>query len=71
MKVRCPESNGKYEDFFKIEKEHVHKKSFLYIVDSCNQIEKYINNTKRLHNAINYFTPEDILLNMPDERRKK
>ena len=62
--VNYPQSNGKIERFHKtIKKEHVRKKSFLSLHDARGQMDKYIEfyNKKRLHSAIGYVTPEDVL----------
>jgi transposase InsO family protein len=72
--VRYPESNGKIERFFQTaKKEHIRKKSFLSLVDARRQMAAYIHyyNTKRLHSAINYLTPEDMLLRRAEQRLKE
>ena len=49
------------------------KRSFLSIEDARKQMARYIHyyNTKRLHSAINYLTPEDMLLGRGEERLKE
>jgi len=72
--VRYPERNGKRERFFQTTKrEHIRKKSFLSIDDARKQMARYIHyyNAKRLHSAINYLTPEDVLLGRAEERLKE
>lgn len=62
--IRYPESNGKKERFYQtLKKEHVRKISFLSFEDAKIRIANYIDyyNTERLHSAIDFLTPEDIL----------
>jgi len=69
--VRYPESNGKKERFYQtLKREHVRKRSFLSIEDARSQISDYITyyNRKRLHSAINYLTPEDMLMGRAKKR---
>jgi len=65
-----PQSNGKLERFFKsIKIECIRTKSFLSISDARKQIDQYIwyYNNKRLHSAIFYLTPYDMLIGKKDE----
>ena len=69
--VRYPESNGKKERFYQtLKSEHVRKRSFLSFEDARSQISDYISyyNKKRLHSAINYLTPEDMLMGRAEKR---
>lgn len=69
--VGYPQSNGKIERFHgTLEAECLHKHSVLDLTDVRRQIGRYIvyYNTRRLHSAINYLTPEDRLLGREKER---
>jgi putative transposase len=73
-----PQSNGKIERFFKTAKEEcIRRNSFLSIDDSRRIIGRYIDeyNHKRLHSAIDYVTPYDMLMGRKEkileERKKK
>jgi putative transposase len=73
-----PQSNGKIERFFKTAKEEcIRRNSFLSIDDSRRIIGRYIDqyNYKRLHSAIDYVTPYDMLMGRKEkileERKKK
>jgi putative transposase len=69
--VAYPQSNGKLERFHGIIKsEEIRKKSYLSIEDARSHIAGYIDyyNTKRLHSAIYYLTPQDVLLGRVKER---
>mgnify|MGYP001023996674 FL=1 len=71
--VAYPQSNGKIERFNKtIKNECLTKESFIDFDDATKQISSYINfyNTKRLHSAISYLTPEDVFLGREKERIK-
>lgn len=71
--VAHPQSNGKLERFHgTIKQESVRKKSYVSIEDAREQIDDYTNyyNTKRLHSAIYYLTPEDVLLGRTEDRLK-
>jgi len=66
-----PQSNGKLERFHgTIKQEAIRKSSYISLEDARRQIEKYIShyNTKRLHSAIYYLTPEDILQGRTKQR---
>lgn len=63
--VRYPQSNGKIERFHRtLKNECLSKQSLIDLNDARKQIAIYIENynTKRLHSALNYLTPEDYLL---------
>lgn len=71
--VGYPQSNGKQERFFgTIKQEEIRVNSYLDIEDARRKIADYIEyyNTKRLHSAIYYLTPEDILEGRMKERIK-
>jgi len=62
--VAYPQSNGKLERFHgTIKREAIRKSSYLSIEDARERIAFYIDyyNTERLHSAIYYLTPEDVL----------
>lgn len=66
-----PQSNGKLERFFgTIKREHIRKQSYLSITDAKAHIARYIEyyNTTRLHSAIYYLTPEDVLKGRVEEK---
>jgi putative transposase len=76
--VGYPESNGKIERFFKTAKEEcIRRNSFLSIDDARKIIDRYIDqyNYERLHSAIDYVTPYDMLTGKKEqileERKKK
>ncbi len=69
-----PQSNGKLERFYRtIKSEQIRKNSYLSLADARKQIEQYIiyYNTIRLHSAIFYLTPEDVLLGCTEQRLKQ
>jgi transposase InsO family protein len=69
--VNYPQSNGKIERYHRtIHEECLSKKSLLDLSDARKQVDDYVNfyNTKRLHSALFYLTPEDFLLNRINER---
>lgn len=69
--VAYPQSNGKIERFHRsINNECLKTKSFIDLEDAKQQINNYINfyNTKRLHSALFYLTPEDFLLGRVTEK---
>ncbi|MCX6159136.1 MAG: transposase [Ignavibacteriae bacterium] len=69
-----PQSNGKIERFHRtITTECIRKKSMLDLNDARNQISNYIEfyNTKRLHSALNYLTPEDYVKGRKDDKLKE
>lgn len=73
-----PQSNGKLERFHgTIKKEEIRKNSYLSLEDARKHIAAFIEhyNKRRLHGAIYYLTPEDVLLDRTkqrlDERQKK
>lgn len=66
-----PQSNGKIERYHRtISEECIRTTSFIDLADAKFQIAEYIAfyNTKRLHSAIYYLTPEDILEGRMNER---
>jgi putative transposase len=69
--VNHPQSNGKIERFHRsISEECLRVVSFLTISDARRQIAEYIEyyNTKRLHSAIHFLTPEEMLTGKSAER---
>jgi putative transposase len=71
--VAYPQSNGKIERFNKtIKNECLTTRSFLDFDDATKQIKSYIDfyNTKRLHSALLYLTPEDYFLCRDKDRIK-
>jgi Transposase and inactivated derivatives len=69
--VRYPQSNGKIERFHRtLKDECLSKQSLIDLNDARQQIDRYIEkyNTKRLHSALNYLTPEDYLLGRVESR---
>jgi transposase InsO family protein len=59
-----PQSNGKLERFHRtIKTEEIRQQSYLSLMDARKQIAQYIEyyNTVRLHSAIHYLTPADVL----------
>jgi len=69
--VRYPQSNGKIERFHRtLKDECLSKQSLIDLDDARQQIDRYIEkyNTKRLHSALNYLTPEDYLLGRVEAR---
>lgn len=62
--IAYPQSNGKLERFHgTIKTESIRKSSYLSIKDAREHIAAYIDyyNTERLHSAIYYLTPEDVM----------
>ncbi|MGC8596132.1 MAG: transposase, partial [Candidatus Kryptoniota bacterium] len=62
--VGYPQSNGKIERFHEsISQECLRKRSLIDIEDARKQVAEYIEyyNTRRLHSALYYLTPEDYL----------
>jgi transposase InsO family protein len=71
--IAYPQSNGKIERFHKtIHEECLSKRSMIDIDDARRQINNYIEfyNTKRLHSALYYLTPNDFLLGKVSEKLK-
>jgi transposase InsO family protein len=69
--INYPQSNGKLERFFgTIKREQIRKNSYLSIDDAKVHIAEYIEyyNTTRLHSAIFYLTPEDVLKGRVEEK---
>ncbi len=76
--IRYPQSNGKIERFHKtISNECLRTQSFLDLDDARRRIAAYIHsyNTQRLHSAIHFLTPHDVLtgrmMERLDERKQK
>lgn len=70
ISVGYPQSNGKLERFFGTAKrECIRRSSFLSIEDARRIIDEFIAyyNNKRLHSAIDYVAPLDMLLGRKDE----
>jgi len=70
ISVGYPQSNGKLERFFGTAKrECIRRSSFLSIEDARKIIDRFIEyyNNKRLHSAIDYVAPMDILCGRKDE----
>lgn len=66
-----PQSNGKLERLHgTLKQEEIRKNSYLSIDDARNRIKSYVDyyNTERLHSAIAYLTPEDVLKNRTEKR---
>ena len=73
-----PQSNGKIERFYRTCKnELIRRQSFLSLDDLKKQLSQYIDryNGHRLHSAIGYITPKDMILGRKEEifkeRREK
>lgn len=74
ISVGYPQSNGKLERFFgTIKRECIRKQSFLSIADARKIIDQFIEyyNNQRLHSAIDYVAPLDILLGRKEEILKR
>ncbi len=74
ISVGYPQSNGKLERFFGTAKrECIRRNSFLSIKDARKIIDQFIEyyNNKRLHSAIDYVAPLDILLGRKEEILKR
>ncbi|MFA5011994.1 MAG: integrase core domain-containing protein [Ignavibacteria bacterium] len=72
--IMYPQSNGKIERFHRtISTECIRKKSMIDLNDARKQIANYVEfyNTKRLHSALNYLTPEDYVKGRKDDRLKE
>lgn len=70
ISVGYPESNGKIERFFKTAKEEcIRRNSFLSLDDARRIIDRYIEhyNYERLHSAIDYIAPYDMLTGKKEE----
>jgi len=70
ISVGYPQSNGKIERFMRTAKsECIRRNSFLSIEDARNQIEEFVwyYNHKRLHSAIGFIAPADMLAGKRDE----
>lgn len=71
--IAHPQSNGKIERFHEtLSQEFLRKKSLIDLEDARKQIADFIEyyNTKRLHGALFYLTPEDFLKERIHERIK-
>ncbi len=65
-----PQSNGKIERYHgTIKREAIRQQSYPDLDDARQQIASYINyyNTERLHSAINYLAPQDVVDGRMDE----
>jgi transposase InsO family protein len=65
-----PQSNGKIERYHgTIKSEAIRKQSYLDLQDARQQIAGYIKyyNTERLHSAINFLAPQDVVDGRTDE----
>ena len=72
--VGYPQSNGKLERFHgTVKSEEIRRNSYTDLADARKRIAAYIDyyNTKRLHSAIYYLTPEDVLLGRTKDRLKE
>lgn len=70
ISVRYPQSNGKMERFYKtIKGECIRRSSFLSIRDARRIIAEFIAyyNDKRLHSAVDYIAPLNVLLGKREE----
>lgn len=66
-----PQSNGKIERFHgTISQECLRTQSFLGLEDARQRVAEYVAfyNTKRLHSAIYFLTPEDLLIGRTQQR---
>jgi transposase InsO family protein len=69
--VNHPQSNGKIERFHRtLTEDCLERQSFLTLEDARKRVAAYIEfyNTKRLHSAIYFLTPEDMLSGRMRER---
>lgn len=74
ISVGYPQSNGKIERFYRsITEECLKTSSMLSLEDARNTVNKYVEyyNTKRLHSALFYLTPEDFLLGRVEDKLKQ
>jgi len=72
--VAYPQSNGKLERFHgTIKSEEIRRNIYYDLGDARSKIAKYIDyyNTRRLHSAVYYLTPEDVLLGRMEKRLKE
>lgn len=72
--INHPQANGKIEAFHKtISQECLRVKSFLDLADARRRIAEYIHiyNTQRLHSAIHFLAPEEVLNGRMIERLKE
>ena len=72
--IMYPQANGKIERYHRtISEECLRKKSMLDLQDARNQISEYVvtYNTKRLHSALNYLTPEDYVMGRQEQKLKE
>ncbi len=69
--VAYPQSNGKIERYHRtVHKECLSINSLIDLEDARKQIAEFVHyyNTKRLHSALFYLTPQDFLMNRIDEK---
>lgn len=74
ISVGYPQSNGKLERFFgTVKRECIRKQSFLSIEDARKIIDRFIEyyNNRRLHSALDYVAPLDILCGRKEEILKR
>jgi transposase InsO family protein/DNA-binding XRE family transcriptional regulator len=68
--VNYPQSNGKIERYHRaIKEECIEKESMVSIEDARRVIDRYVEyyNTKRLHSALGYVTPKDVMEGRKEE----
>jgi transposase InsO family protein len=66
-----PQSNGKLERFNRtLKSEHVRRSAYINFKDACIRMSEWIAyyNSKRLHSAIWYLTPNDVFYNRTEGR---
>jgi transposase InsO family protein len=69
-----PQSNGKIERFHRtLEEECLQVQSMISFDDLCHQIQTFVEhyNTKRLHSAIGYLPPMEVLMGRAEELLQK
>lgn len=69
--VAYPQSNGKIERYHRtVHEECLSTNSLIDLEDARKQIAEFVHyyNTKRLHSALFYLTPQDFLMNRIDEK---
>lgn len=74
ISVGYPQSNGKIERYHAtITKECLRRRSFIDLDDARRQVASYIDfyNTERLHSAIYYLTPAEVLNGKMEERLRE
>lgn len=69
--IAHPQSNGKLERYHRtLEEECIRQKPLLDLEDARQQIQRYVDyyNTRRLHSALFYLTPDDFLNGRVEQR---